>query len=110
MRVAIELVLVPSRVRLLKAEPLPECVPFLLRIVTGDEDAARGVAWNNLKTPERRAIYAMARNARETEHRTRRAGRSNGSSAVPCHLNETGYSWVANSGTMREPSQAIGVH
>jgi hypothetical protein len=49
-------------------------------------------AWNNLKTPERRAAYYMARNARETEHRTCRAGRSNGSSAVPRHHNKTGYS------------------
>jgi hypothetical protein len=66
-------------------------------------------AWNNLKTPERRAAYYMARNARETEHRTRRAARSNGSSAVPRHHNETGYSRGANSGKLREPSQAIGV-
>lgn len=167
LRVAIGLVPVPSRVRMLMAARLPESVPFLLRIAAGDRDAtqeaaeltgktpetvqaaaaffierilfahdsdsyrivgtrqstpaadlrrnlvlllnwmhadagqnaersifARRVtgAWNNLMTPERHAAYDMAKKARETEHRTRRAGRSNGSSAVPRHHNETGYS------------------
>ena len=49
-------------------------------------------AWNNLKTPERRVAYDMARNARETEHRTRRAGPIQWLVPVPCHHNETGYS------------------
>jgi DnaJ domain len=44
LRVAIELSLMPSRVRALRAGPLPEGVPVLLRIVAGDEAAERDAA------------------------------------------------------------------
>lgn len=179
LRVAIDLVLVPSRVRMLKAEPLPEGVSFLLCIAAGDADAAQEAAeltgksletvqaaaaffieqillapesdsyrvlgmrqsataaelrrslawllkwlhadsgqnserlifivrltgaWNNLKTPERRAAYDMARNVRETD--IRGAGRSKGLCAVP-YYHARGANWGK---TMRAPSPAIGVH
>jgi hypothetical protein len=39
LRAAIDLLHVPSRVRLLRASPLPEGVPFLLRIAAGDREA-----------------------------------------------------------------------
>ncbi|MBI1867901.1 MAG: DnaJ domain-containing protein [Methylocystis sp.] len=185
LRVAIDLVLMPSRVRTLKAEPLPEGVPFLLRIAAGDGEAAREAAeltgkppetvnaaaaffieqillnsesnsyrvlgarrnatgaelrrnmalllkwlhpdldqnaersifarrvtgaWDNLKTPERRAVYDMARNARQTERQARRAGQSGGSSIVPYDRDETRYPRAVTAGKMREPSKMIGAH
>ena len=39
LRVALDLLHVPSRVRLLRANPLPQGVPFLLLIVAGDQEA-----------------------------------------------------------------------
>jgi hypothetical protein len=39
LRIAIDLVHVPSQVRLLRSEPLPDGVPALLRIAAGDEEA-----------------------------------------------------------------------
>lgn len=41
LRVAIDLLHVPSRVRLIRSEPLPEGVPLLLRIAAGDNEAAQ---------------------------------------------------------------------
>jgi hypothetical protein len=38
-RVAIDLIQVPSRVRFLRSEPLPEGVPLVLRIAAGDDAA-----------------------------------------------------------------------
>lgn len=38
-RVALDLMHVPSRVRLIRRAPLPDGVPFLLRIAAGDEEA-----------------------------------------------------------------------
>src|SRR6187399_1722210 len=39
LRIALDLLHVPSRVRVLRANPLPPGVPFLLRIATGDREA-----------------------------------------------------------------------
>ena len=39
LRIALDLLHVPSRVRVLRANPLPQGVPFLLRIATGDREA-----------------------------------------------------------------------
>jgi hypothetical protein len=39
LRVALDLLHVPSRVRLLRTNPLPQGVPFLLLIVAGDQEA-----------------------------------------------------------------------
>jgi hypothetical protein len=39
LRVALDLLHVPSRVRLLRANPLPQGIPFLLLIVAGDQEA-----------------------------------------------------------------------
>jgi len=41
LRVAIDLLHVPSQVRLVRSEPLPRGVPVLLRIAAGDEAAER---------------------------------------------------------------------
>ena len=41
LKVAIDLVHIPSRVRLLRSKPLPQGIPLLLRIASGDEDAER---------------------------------------------------------------------
>jgi hypothetical protein len=157
-RLAIDLVLVPSRIRMLKSEPLPEGVSFLLRIAAGDRNAAREAgelsgkspevvqaaagffiqqilfapqadsyrvlgaqrdataadlrrnlallarwlhtdaggkaqlsifvprvmeAWNNLKTPERRAAYDRRGTANESREQIRRDCRSGDSSANP---------------------------
>jgi hypothetical protein len=185
LRVAINLALVPSRVRGMRAEPLPEGVLFLLRLAAGDGEAAREAAeltgnppetahaaaaffieqillrpasdsyrilgaqpsatgaelrrnlalllkglhpdlcqnadrtifvtrvtgaWNNIKTPERRAAYDMARNAREAERQARRAGWSGGLSTIPGYRDGTRYQRATNSAKKREPLQAIGVH
>ena len=45
LRVAIDLLHVPSQVRLARSEPLPRGVPVLLRIAAGD-DAAERTPWN----------------------------------------------------------------
>jgi len=44
LRIALDLVRVPWRVRLLKAEKLPPGVPLLLRIAAGDQDVEREAA------------------------------------------------------------------
>jgi len=41
LKMAIDLMLIPSRVRLAKASPLPDGVPFLLQVATSDEEAMR---------------------------------------------------------------------
>jgi hypothetical protein len=49
---AIDLVKVPSRVRLLRKAPLPPGIPFLLHIAAGDADAIRSAAQTTSRTPE----------------------------------------------------------
>jgi DnaJ domain len=44
LRVAIDLLHVPSQVRLVRSEPLPQGVPVLLRIAAGDDAAEREAA------------------------------------------------------------------
>lgn len=44
LRVAIDLLHIPSQVRLVRSEPLPQGVPVLLRIATGDDAAEREAA------------------------------------------------------------------
>jgi len=44
LKIAIDLMHVPSQVRLRRAEPLPDGVPTLLRIAAGDAEAARAAA------------------------------------------------------------------
>jgi DnaJ-domain-containing protein 1 len=44
LKVAIDLLHVPSQVRLARAEPLPDDVLLLLRITSGEEEAARSAA------------------------------------------------------------------
>lgn len=44
LRVAIDLLLVPSQARFLRAEPLPEGVERLLRIAAGDDEVERAAA------------------------------------------------------------------
>ena len=41
LKIAIDLLHVPSQVRLCRSEPLPDGVPILLRIAAGDEEAGR---------------------------------------------------------------------
>jgi hypothetical protein len=52
LRIAIDLMLVPSRVRIVKGESLPEGVSFLLRIAAGDADATLEAASSTGKSPE----------------------------------------------------------
>jgi hypothetical protein len=51
-RIAIDLMLIPSRVRALKKQLLPEDVSLLLRIVTGDEEAMQKAIELTDKPPE----------------------------------------------------------
>ena len=44
LRVAVDLLHVPSRVRMIRADPLPQGVPLLLRIAAGDREATREAA------------------------------------------------------------------
>jgi hypothetical protein len=44
LRVAIDLLHVPSQVRVVRSEPLPDGVPMLLRIAAGDDEAERTAA------------------------------------------------------------------
>lgn len=53
---------------------------------------------------------SRAINARENEHRIRRAGRFSRLPVIPRHPSESRYPGEGNSGKMREPFQAIGVH
>ena len=57
LRLALELLHMPSRVRTLKASPLPEGVAVLLRIAAGDEAAAAQAAELSGRSP------AVVRNA-----------------------------------------------
>jgi hypothetical protein len=41
LRMAVDLMLIPSRVRSLRTAPLPHGVPFLLRVAANDEEATR---------------------------------------------------------------------
>ena len=52
LRVAIDLMLIPSRVRSLRIGPLPHGVPFLLRIAANDEEATREAIVLTGKSPE----------------------------------------------------------
>jgi hypothetical protein len=158
LRMAVDLMLIPSRLRSLRTGPLPHGVPFLLRVATNDAEATReaivltgkppetlraaaaffieqillrpgadsyhilGVgqdatasqlrqnlalllrwlhpdvsenaqrsifvtrvttAWNDLKTPEKRAAYDIARASREAEQDTRRDEWFMDMSAIP---------------------------
>lgn len=44
LRIAIDLLHVPSQVRVVRSEPLPDGVPMLLRIAAGDEEVERAAA------------------------------------------------------------------
>jgi hypothetical protein len=52
LKLAIDLLRVPSQVRLARSEPLPEGVELLLRIAAGDADAARSAALMVRRSPE----------------------------------------------------------
>jgi hypothetical protein len=52
LRVAVDLMLIPSRVRPLRTGPLPHGVPFLLRIAANDEEATREAIVLTGKSPE----------------------------------------------------------
>jgi hypothetical protein len=52
LRVAVDLMLIPSRVRSLRIGPLPHGVPFLLRIAANDEEATREAIVLTGKSPE----------------------------------------------------------
>ena len=52
LRVAVDLMLIPSRVRSLRTGPLPHGVPFLLRIAANDEEATREAIVLTGKSPE----------------------------------------------------------
>jgi hypothetical protein len=50
LRVAIDLLHVPSQVRLVRSEPLPRGVPVLLRIAAGDDTAEREAADSTVRS------------------------------------------------------------
>ena len=50
LRVAIDLLHVPSQVRLMRSEPLPRGVPVLLRIAAGDDAAEREAAEQTVRS------------------------------------------------------------
>ena len=52
LRVAVDLMLIPSRVRSLRTAPLPHGVPFLLRIAANDGEATREAIVLTGKSPE----------------------------------------------------------
>jgi len=52
LRVAVDLMLIPSRVRSLRTGPLPHGVPFLLRIAANDGEATREAIVLTGKSPE----------------------------------------------------------
>jgi hypothetical protein len=52
LRLAIDLLQVPSRVRVARTSPLPEGVPLLLRLASGDERAAVACAEPTGRSPE----------------------------------------------------------
>jgi hypothetical protein len=51
LKLAIDLLRVPSQVQLIKSEPLPEGVELLLRIAAGEADAARSAAVTARRSP-----------------------------------------------------------
>ena len=52
LRMAVDLMLIPSRVRSLRAGPLPHGVPFLLRVAANDEEATQEAIILTGKPPE----------------------------------------------------------
>jgi hypothetical protein len=52
LKLAIDLTLIPSRVRMLRASPLPEGVPLLLRIAASNQEAMREAVETTAKPPE----------------------------------------------------------
>ncbi len=52
LKLAIALLHVPSKVRLVRSEPLPEGVELLLRIAAGEADTARSAALTARRSPE----------------------------------------------------------
>lgn len=59
-KLAIDLLHVPSQVRLVRSEPLPEGVPLLLRIAAGEEEAERSavaVSGRSRETVRRSAVF-----------------------------------------------------
>jgi hypothetical protein len=52
LKIAIDLLHVPSQVRFYRSEPLPDGVPTLLRIVAGDTEAERAAAALTDRSPE----------------------------------------------------------
>ena len=63
LRVAIDILHVPSQVRLVRSEPLPRGVPVLLRIAAGDDAAEREAADLTVRSRDvvRRAADALRR-------------------------------------------------
>ena len=60
LKVAIDLMHVPSQVRLFRSEPLPEGVPLLLRIAAGDNEADRTaveLTGRSIETVQRAAAF-----------------------------------------------------
>jgi hypothetical protein len=52
LKLALELLVVPWRVRLVREQPLPEGVPLLLRVAAGDADAEQAAAKTAGRPPE----------------------------------------------------------
>jgi hypothetical protein len=52
LRVAVDLLHVPSRVRMVRADPLPQGVPLLLHIAAGDPEAAREATRMTDRSPD----------------------------------------------------------
>jgi hypothetical protein len=52
LRMAVDLMLIPSRIRSLRSGPLPHGVPFLLRVAANDEEATREAIILTGKPPE----------------------------------------------------------
>jgi hypothetical protein len=180
LRMAVDLMLIPSRVRLLRAGPLPRGVPFLLHVAANNEEAMReaivltgrppetlraaaaffieqmllrpgadsyhilGVgpdatasqlrqnlalllrwlhpdvsensqrsifvtrvttAWNDLKTPEKRATYDMARASGEAERDTRRDEWFMDMSAIPKSSKVTLYEDLTTTAAISPPAR-----
>jgi hypothetical protein len=60
LKIAIDLMHVPSQVRLFRSEPLPEGVPLLLRIAAGDNEADRTaveLTGRSIETVQRAAAF-----------------------------------------------------
>jgi hypothetical protein len=52
LKLALELLVVPWRVRLVREEPLPEGVPLILRVASGDAEAEQAAAKAAARSPE----------------------------------------------------------